>query len=283
MWLSCLALVLKLTAPATLKQMSALENQRVIHSPSIYRDGSVQNITNFTGNEDEQLPKFVNLRVETYAGLINAVVIVSILLFISIGYIIWLHCFQRRPTKRSTGLGMEKVSNKSYLKRPETPETFVNMGSVTTSLNKPTVSQESSTKSAPQYTGCIRSNSGEQKSPSSTPSTTASFSPVFPTNQMRIPERETAPSTPGMSVGDRLRTQKMLREITGTHLTSADCASLDPVVAATLGLGLRQEGNHSRSSLYTIAETVHERSTLSSPEPVSAPPSSRKFTHDAGP
>ncbi|KAG9054211.1 hypothetical protein FS842_005784 [Serendipita sp. 407] len=233
--------------------MSALENQRVIHSPSIYRDGSVQNITNFTGNEDEQLPKFVNLRVETYAGLINAVVIVSILLFISIGYIIWLHCFQRRPTKRSTGLGMEKVSNKSYLKRPETPETFVNMGSVTTSLNKPTVSQESSTKSAPQYTGCIRSNSGEQKSPSSTPSTTASFSPVFPTNQMRIPERETAPSTP------------------------------DPVVAATLGLGLRQEGNHSRSSLYTIAETVHERSTLSSPEPVSAPPSSRKFTHDAGP
>ncbi|KAG8832578.1 hypothetical protein FRC17_001089 [Serendipita sp. 399] len=223
-------------------------------------------------NGDGHSSKFVSLRVEVYRALVNSIVLVSVLLSISIAYIIWLHCFRRRSTKQVAGVDVERVPGKIN----ESPGTLVNSAPSLTNSDP----LENSIKSVHLKTDRAWNNNEYQISPSNTPSTTASFSPVFPTSQTRMPERETAPSTPGMSVGDRLRTQKMIRDITRISSTSADSASLEPV-AATLGLGLQQEGHRSRSSLYTIAETVHERSTLNSPEPISTPSSATKFTHDA--
>lgn len=64
---------------------------------------------------------------------------------------------------------------------------------------------------------------------------------------------------PGLSIGDRLRSHLMEREITGVVPRAADM-----IVGATLGVNLN--GSHSRSSLFTIPEVSAEASPQNSPD-----------------
>lgn len=66
-----------------------------------------------------------------------------------------------------------------------------------------------------------------------------------------------------MSVGDRLRSQRMVRETTGDFPVSAESHFL-----LTLPLEESQRC-HSRTSLYTIAEAEAEASSTNSQEPTS--------------
>ncbi len=83
------------------------------------------------------------------------------------------------------------------------------------------------------------------------------------------PPEPIAPNVAGMSIGDRLRSHLMQREITGGIPPSADAL----LVSTTLGVN--HNGSHSRSSLFTIVEGSTEASSRNSPDII---PSTRVLT-----
>jgi len=213
-------------------------------------------VPKFSDDSEQSITRPVQVDPATYAGLVYAVVVLSITLILLLGYIIWNHFAARRGISLNNSHHQShnvEEGTKAHHNTPETPDTVVGIDSsrhphIHMSGDGSIQGSHSYYQGAPfQYyvSSYIESNT--------TPATPAG-SPVSPCSD--------GSRTSEISVGDRLRSQLMVRETTGDFPVSAESSFL-----STLPLEENDQRSHSRSSLYTIPEAEAEASPTSSQEP----------------
>lgn len=180
-------------------------------------------------------------------------IILSVIIILLLGYILWNHFAARRgiPLNASPGQSHDaEKGTKGHHNTPETPDTVVGVDR----SRHPHIHMSGDGSSQESHSYYMGTPFQYYVSSHVESITTPAGSPASPSSNASIRTSE-------MSMGDRLRSQQMVRETTGDFFVPIKSESL-----LTLPL---EESCHSRSSLYTIAEAEAEASSTSSQEPTS--------------
>jgi hypothetical protein len=187
------------------------------------------------------------------------VIILSVTLVLLLGYIIWSHFAARRATSLNSSHrqnhDVEKGA-KVHHNTPETPDTVVGANLNRSSHPHIHMSRDGSSQDCHSY---YKEAPFQYYVSSLVESITT---PATPAGSPASPSSDTSTRSSEMSVGDRLRSQQMIRETTGDFTAPAKFEFL-----LTLPVEESQRC-HSRSSLYTIAEAEAEASSQESTAPV---------------